>query len=136
MPIKETYVPREIVLVHKGIAVYHCYKDNNFNHRLDYYFTFSLDDDAEEFDVRELPNPKGLRWDRDELIQDEIERRLKAWEIPPDEIIPCSPQCCLAYPALGDPENCYCVTANRDPQKIVNALRWYAWKLKLAQERP
>lgn len=54
MPYTETYVEREIVLVHNGVTVYHAYKEGWFEDRLFYWFSLSRDDDAEEFDVREL----------------------------------------------------------------------------------
>ena len=51
----------EVFLTHQGITVYHTYKDCG-EHRLTYHFTTDIteQEDACEFDVRDLPVPTNI----------------------------------------------------------------------------
>jgi hypothetical protein len=62
MPFTSEWVPPEIFLTHKGVTVYHAYKDNDLcNGRSNYWFTMSEKDEVDhQFDVRELPTWKPL----------------------------------------------------------------------------
>ena len=68
MPYMETWLEREIVLVHNGVTVYHAYKEDWFESPLFYWFALSPDDDTDEFDVRDLAVEQS----------DDIEAMLKA----------------------------------------------------------
>jgi hypothetical protein len=54
MPFIHETVDREIALEHNGVTVYQAYKDGYFDTPLTYWFALSPDDEAEEFDVRDL----------------------------------------------------------------------------------
>lgn len=60
MPYKTEWVEPEIFLTHKGVTVWHCYKDGEYDRMLHYWFTVTkvdladYDDGEHEFDVREL----------------------------------------------------------------------------------
>lgn len=54
MPHIHETVDREIALEHNGVAVYHAYKDGWLDSPLTYWFALSPEDDADEFDVRNL----------------------------------------------------------------------------------
>jgi len=57
MPTLTLPVASEVFLEHRGIRVYHCYRDEEFPERYQYLFSLSPDEEALEwqFDVRELP---------------------------------------------------------------------------------
>jgi hypothetical protein len=61
-------VEREIALQHNGVTVYHAYKDGYLDHPLTYWFALSSEDEADEFDVRDLAVEQS----------DDIEGMLKA----------------------------------------------------------
>lgn len=58
MPYVEKWVAPEKMLKYRGIQIYHAYKDNDYNNGpLTWHYTtdpHASDDDANEFDVREL----------------------------------------------------------------------------------
>jgi len=54
MPTIITDVEKEIALEHNGVTVYHAYKEGWLDCPLTYWFAMSPEDDADEFDVREL----------------------------------------------------------------------------------
>ena len=54
MPSIHETVDREIALEHNGVTVYCAYKDGWLDSPLTYWFALSPEDDADEFDVREL----------------------------------------------------------------------------------
>ena len=54
MPWIHETVDREIALQHNGVTVYHAYKDQELDWPLTYWFALSPEDDADEFDVRDL----------------------------------------------------------------------------------
>jgi hypothetical protein len=62
MPFTSEWVPPEIFLTHKGVIVYHAYKDNDLsNGKATYWYTMSEREEQEhEFDVRELPTWRPL----------------------------------------------------------------------------
>jgi hypothetical protein len=68
MPWIHDTVDREIALQHNGVTVYHAYKDGELDWPLTYWFALSPDDDADEFDVRDLAIKQS----------DDIEATLKA----------------------------------------------------------
>jgi len=45
----------ELAMTHRGIRVYHTYKDSDMGHPYDYWYSFSMADDEGTFDVRTLP---------------------------------------------------------------------------------
>jgi hypothetical protein len=56
MPYRTEWIEPEVFLTHKGITVYHCYNDDDFDDCLHYWYTTSDQDDHTcDFDVRELP---------------------------------------------------------------------------------
>ncbi len=62
MPYITEWEPNEIALEHKGVKLYHVYKEDDANEGPRTYF-FGLTDDASDeggpsFDVRDLPNWK------------------------------------------------------------------------------
>lgn len=58
MPMK--WVEPEVALEYKNIVIYHAYKSGDWNNRSEYHYsTDSWEDGDYEFDVRELPVPKG-----------------------------------------------------------------------------
>lgn len=59
MPYKSVYVEPEVFLVHKGVTVYHCYKNGDFEFPFTYWFSLEKADDGKMFNVRELPNDHG-----------------------------------------------------------------------------
>ncbi len=66
MPL--AFVPAEPVLTHRGLMVFHVYRDEDINSPRDYWYALYPDNDPEaaeddryEFDVRELPPFEG--WD-------------------------------------------------------------------------
>lgn len=56
MPYETVYVPAEIALEHKGVTVYHTYKNDDVNQpRRDYGFSVEEDSHEDEaFDVRDF----------------------------------------------------------------------------------
>jgi hypothetical protein len=57
MPMK--WVKPQLFLEYNGVKVYHTYKDNDFENRLDYWYTPDVDEDEQyTFDVRTLPEYK------------------------------------------------------------------------------
>lgn len=63
MPYRTEWVEPEIFLTHKGVTVWHCYKDDEYDRRL--WFWFTVTKDGREFDVRELKAYKRERWEAD-----------------------------------------------------------------------
>ena len=45
----------ELAMTHRGIKIYHTYKDADMDQRQVYWYSFSVADDEGEFDVRTLP---------------------------------------------------------------------------------
>jgi hypothetical protein len=56
MPSIHQIVDREVALQHNGVTIYHAYKDDWFDNPLTYWFALSPEDEADEFDVRDLPD--------------------------------------------------------------------------------
>lgn len=55
MPYRNDWVPNEVFLAHKNVVIYHAYKDDDFAHRLVYWYCLGPDDNEyESFDIREL----------------------------------------------------------------------------------
>ena len=56
MPYYTSWSPPDLVIdLGDGECVYHAYKDQDFDHRLEYWYTTDPDEDSRfEFDVREL----------------------------------------------------------------------------------
>lgn len=109
MPWRTDWVDPEVFLRHKGVTVYHSYKDNTASQPLRYWYTtnpeysetsFSGKSDPYEFDVRMLQFPvaEGGRQvvealtppfaNETEQIADKIRRAIDAGmlRIPPPEI--------------------------------------------------
>ena len=58
MPYAQYWVPPDIVLVHRGIAVYRVYKDNDYDRVSEYWYALNPDDpesDNDAFDIRDFP---------------------------------------------------------------------------------
>jgi hypothetical protein len=55
MPYKREYIEREVCLKHNGVTIYHAYRDDDADWPLTYWYALSPEDDADEFDVRDLP---------------------------------------------------------------------------------
>ena len=68
MPTIHETVDREIALEHNGVIIYRAYKDGWLDSPLTYWFALSPEDDADEFDVRDLDVEQG----------DDIDATLKA----------------------------------------------------------
>lgn len=57
------WVPPEVFLEHKGVVIYHVYRDDNIDDPREYWYGYSetcSDEGDDVFDVRTLPNPDGL----------------------------------------------------------------------------
>jgi hypothetical protein len=64
MPYIEEYRDKEVFMIHNGVTVYHSYKDDDFNHPFDYWYTLNPEDGTpqQDFDVRLLAGyDKDLR---------------------------------------------------------------------------
>lgn len=77
MPYRMEWFDPEVFLEYKGVTIYHCYKDDDYNSILTYWYTTDGGFDKEEpehtkdFDVRTLPT-----WVED--IRNPIEAAIKA----------------------------------------------------------
>lgn len=64
MPFQQVKVPAELIVTHKGVSVWRCYADDDFDYPEDYVFTTNpLGTDSEHpdsFDVRDLQVPSVL----------------------------------------------------------------------------
>jgi len=59
MPYHSTWVEPDLFLEHKGVKVYHTYKDQDYERQLTYQYAVGSEDDMfneelHEFDVRDL----------------------------------------------------------------------------------
>jgi len=60
MPDKR--VPPDEIILYKGHIIYVCYKDDDYDQPYDNWFTTDKKErDEYEFDVRDLPVPKGVK---------------------------------------------------------------------------
>lgn len=67
MPI--AYVEPETFFEYRGVSVYRVYKNDDINNPLTYFYTTSYEEDeAFEFDVRDLPRPDRIAGDSHALI--------------------------------------------------------------------
>jgi len=71
MPMK--WVPPEAYLMHRGITIYHTYKEGSFEQRWEYWYTTSeTESDDYEFDARDLPGEGSS----DTKIRNAIDKKL------------------------------------------------------------
>lgn len=78
MPYQHEWVEPELYLEHKGVKVYHSYKDDEFDQRLEYHFQVQIregttEDDMHEFDVRDLVQ-RNWNGDTHQAIKEAIDR--------------------------------------------------------------
>jgi len=82
MPDK--WVPPEEFLTHRGITIYHTYKNANINERSEYWYTADVKEEQEyEFDVRELKMPASIPV-KDHKIKIKHNIELKTLRLPDD----------------------------------------------------
>ena len=60
MPQRWRHVKKATYLTHRGVTIYRSYNNNDADDVLTYWFTWTPEDDEEEFDVRTLPLPPGV----------------------------------------------------------------------------
>lgn len=77
-----TWVENERYLSHKGITVYHVYRNDYANERRAYHFTLDPwggEEDDGTFDVRELPGAQGYVMESEStkgcFLQEKIEKK-------------------------------------------------------------
>lgn len=79
MPYITQWIEPELFLKHKGVYVYHCYKDEDWNQEaLLFWYTTDEDEDEEyQFDVRKLPVPPSVdKKDHTAIIRHAIDHNL------------------------------------------------------------
>ncbi len=54
MPL--AYVEPEVIVEHKGVSVYHTYKNGYMDARMTFWYKLDIEENGEQFDIRELPN--------------------------------------------------------------------------------
>ena len=76
-----TWVMPEVFLRHKGVTIWHIYKNNHADQgKRDYLFGWDdcCSDEADCFDVRDLPNPKKLDLSKDKNRRTVIKAAIEA----------------------------------------------------------
>ena len=59
MPFTTEHIEPELLLIFKDVRIYHCYKNDNFDSRFEYWYSTDILERFDyEFDVRELPVPE------------------------------------------------------------------------------
>jgi len=48
------WIDPEVALVHRGVPIYHTYKDDDIENRMEYWYSFYVASETEAFDVRNL----------------------------------------------------------------------------------
>lgn len=72
MPYKKIYKPKEVFLDYDGITIYHCYKDNNFDQKLEGWYSLVEEDfagDKGEFAIGELSTYEPYKEPEDVIKQ-------------------------------------------------------------------
>ena len=73
MPL--TWVEPNIFLKYRGVTIFRCYKDQDWERPLEYCFTFDICEDEEcEFDIRDIPEYDSSL-DRAEILRRAIDNR-------------------------------------------------------------
>jgi len=55
MPYRQEWVSRDIALQHKGVVVYHAYRDNDYEEEMENWFSLVEDgNDFDDFDHRDI----------------------------------------------------------------------------------
>ena len=86
MPYKTEVIPPEIALEHKGVIVYHTYRNEEYgNGRLRYWFTTNPDDfkTSDHFDVRILRVWTDAPDNTDDSILGALRRAIDSGELKP-----------------------------------------------------
>jgi hypothetical protein len=97
MPTLPIKVPSEIFLEHRGLKVFHVYRNNEFPERYQYIFSLASDENAVtwQFDVRDLPGAADATDNAPQIIREALDRCL-------DEQVPFP--FAAGAPALPDPQ--------------------------------
>jgi hypothetical protein len=74
---------KDIFLEHNGVTIYHAYKNDDYSQPYTQWYSLGPQDDAEEFDVRELPgyDPAANDSDHPRVIRLAIEAGLLKQEV-------------------------------------------------------
>ncbi|KZX58039.1 hypothetical protein A3709_20725 [Halioglobus sp. HI00S01] len=100
------FVESEVFTRHRGVAIYHTYKHDNFERRVDYWYsTLPWGDESNEFDVRELDVPEAIRGNKVLAIQCALDTGLI--ELGEDDELAFAPEIPATLKAVTGLHSCY-----------------------------